>query len=339
MTWALCFGWVNTYGRAVNFDPNQRPAHIKTLCFHSFEAALHFHFNNSRGTWWEILTPDDQVALSSRAGFNHDAVPSPSLCARQILHTRYADLFPESVEELLIGRDRRSHDDGVTWESVLLGEKEEVRKPILPSLPKPNSVEILTVSSAAGPGWITLTHAAGSLTVKVSSLELQKSRTGYSLWVLNTSRRIYTRDVGEGAVILLQSFGVPVADEKEKLPKGFVKAWKPTLFKVQQSDGKEPLEVKGQTRGLLGIDKRRVELSRTWRDYQGEEKIYTYTETLYHLTHLPTGLLIARWKHKNVAEEFADLLRSEMPYLTDTGIEVTPEIGKRVREILDRFSA
>lgn len=336
--WCLSYGYLSTTSDGWGYRPKlSRPASTIEITYHSFEAALHSLDIYPRGNWWEICTPEGEVACSSHSHFNEEAIPSPSLCVQQLLHDRYPGLFPESVEEP--GKDLESHDNGETWESVLLGEKEEGRKPILPSLPKPESVEILTVSPAAEPGWITLTHAAGSLTMKVSSLELQKSRTGYSLRILGTPRGVYTRDVGEGAAILLQSLGVSIVGEKERLPKGFVKAWKPALFKVQQSGGKEPLEVKGQTRGLLGIDKRRVELSRTWRDYHGEEKIYTYTETLYHLTHLPTGLLIARWKHKNVAEEFADLLRSEMPELTDTGVEVTPEIGKRVREILDRFSA
>lgn len=117
-----------------------------------------------------------------------------------------------------------------------------------------------------------------------------------------------------------------------------MKAWKPALFRVHRKEG-EPLEVKGFTRGLLGIDKRRVELSRVWHDYQGEERTYTYTEVRWHLSHLPTGCLIASWKHRNVTEEFADLLRERMPELTDTGVEITPEIGRKAKEILDEYSA
>lgn len=240
-------------------------------------------------------------------------------------------MFPESVEEG--PRDSVSRDDGVTWESILLGEKEDVKKPTLPSLPKPESVEILTASPSPEPGRIILTHATGRMTVNVAALELKKSRTGYSLQVLGTPRGTYTRDVGEGAAILLQSLGVPIAGEKEKLPKGFVKAWKPALFRVQKKG--EPLEVKGWTRGLLGIDRRSVETSNTYGEHT-----YTYTSLLYHLTHLPTGCLIASWKHKNTAEEFADLLRERMPELTDVGVEeVTPEMGKMVKQILDEYSA
>lgn len=331
--WHLSYGWPESYGPFGLCNPKHRPAHITTLHFESFEAALKFP---SLGSWWEIETPEGVVAVSSYAGFSGEAVPSPSLCARQLLHDRYPGLFPESVEE--DGRkDAVSHDDGATWESVLLGAKDAgARKPDLPSPPRPENVEILTVSPSS-PDRIILTHASGEMTVKVSSLELRKTRAGYSLWVLGTPRGIYTRDVGEGASILLQSLGVQVAGEKEKL-NGFVKAWKPALFRVQKNEG-EPLEVNGFTRGLLGIDKRRVELSRVWHDYQGEERTYTYTEVRWYLSHLPTGCLIASWKHRNVTEEFADYLRERMPELTDTGMEITPEIGRKLREVLDEFSA
>lgn len=329
--WLLSYGWSYRLGQPITLSRDkQRPREVTTLPFHSFEAALHYP---SCGSWWEIYTPDGQVAMSSHSGFNEEAVPSPSLCARQIL-------FPEEnpLEEV---RDRVSYDDGETWESILLGEKEEVRKPILPPLPKPESVEILTISPASSPepGRIILTHATGSMTVKVAALELKKSRTGYSLRVLGTRSGTYTQDVGEGAAILLQSLGVPIAGEKEKLPKGFVKAWKPALFKIHQKK-RQLLEVRGFTRGLLGIDKREVEISRVWYDCNGEERAYTYTEVRWYLTHIPTGRLIASWKHRNSAEEFADYLRERMPELADTGVEeVTPEIGKRVKQILDEYSA
>lgn len=330
--------WRIDYGNLRGPDPfnhrpvESRPRYISTLYFHSLPAALHSCFTWTPGSWWEILTPDGRVAVSSRAGVNEEVIgTSPSLIVQQLLHSRYG-MFPESVEEG--PRDRVSHDDGETWESILLGEKEEVRKPILPSLPKPESVEILTVSPSPEPGRIILTHATGSIAVKVSALELKRSLTSYSLQVLNTPRGTYTRDVGGVAAILLQSLGVQIAGEKEKLPKGFVRAWKPALFKIYQKEG-EQREVRGWTRGLLGIDRRSVEVSNTYGEHT-----YTYTRLLYHLTHLPTGLLIASWKHKNTAQEFADLLRERMPEITDMGVEeVTPEMGKRVGEILDEYSA
>lgn len=328
--WRLSFGWTAAYGPYGTRDPKHRPAHIESLSFHSFEAALHFP---SRGTWWEIYTPDGQVAMSSHSGFNEEAVPTPSLCARQIL-------FPEEfrdVGEAERERDQVSRDDGETWESVLLGVKDAAQKPSFPSLPKPTPVEILSVSPSE-PGRITLSHSRGRMTVKASSLELRRGKAAYSLWVLGTPRGIYTR-VDEGTALILQSLGVREAGEKGAGGNGFVKAWKPALFRIQQT-GKEPLEVRGFSRGLLGIDRRRVERTNTWKDYEGKERTYTYTSLLYHLTHLPTGLLIASWKHKNAAQEFADLLRERMPELTDTGVEeVTPETGKRVKEILAEYSA
>lgn len=325
--WNLSYGWLPTnygpFGEPRGRDPKQRPQEITTLPFHSFEAALHYP---RRGSWWEICTPDGQVAMSSHSGFNEEAVPSPSLCARQIL-------FPEEnrPEEV---RDLVSHDDGETWQSVLLGEKSgSTKKSGLLSLPKLDSVSILTVSPSAEPDRIILTHATGSMTVKVSSLELRKTRTSYSLWVLRTPCRVYTRDVGEGASLLLQALGVQVTGEKEKL-NGFVKAWKPALFEINQKE-KDSLKVRGWTRGLLGIDRRSVETSSTYGEHT-----YTYTCLLYHLTHLPTGCLIASWRHRNTTEEFADLLRERMPELTDIGVEeVTPEIGKKVKQILDEYSA
>lgn len=103
--WRLSFGWTESYGPYGQRDPKHRPAYIESLYFHSFEAALHFP---SRGTWWEIETPDGEVAMSSHSGFCEAAVPSLSLCARQIL-------FPQEIqEEGEVERDRVSHDDGAT---------------------------------------------------------------------------------------------------------------------------------------------------------------------------------------------------------------------------------
>jgi len=332
--WCLCFGWLPQFGRSSNYDPKKRPAYTDTLYFHSFEAALHFP---SRGTWWEILTPDGQVACSSHSHFNGAVIPSPSLCARQLLNDRYRGLFPESVEEGIgMGSDLVSHDDGETWESVLLGaDKSPEKKPDTPRLAKPACIEILSASPSE-PGHITLSHRTGRVTIKASALELRKTKTGYSLWVLDPSR-MYTGGIDEGTSLVLQSLGVVVADEKRKLPKGFVRAWKPALFEIHQKE-RERLEVRGFTRGLLGIDRRSVERTSTYGEGEHSHS-YTYTSLLWHLSHIPTGYLIASWKHRNTAQEFADLLRERMPELTDTGMEITPEVGKRVKQILDEFSA
>lgn len=96
--WCLSFGWVRTgpYGQA---KPTDRPTHIETTTFHSLEAALKYP---SRGSWWEITSPDGQVVMSSHKGFDEEASPNLSLCARQILNTRYPGSFPD-VEVMEVG--------------------------------------------------------------------------------------------------------------------------------------------------------------------------------------------------------------------------------------------
>jgi hypothetical protein len=267
--------------------------------------------------------------MSSHSGFNKAAVPSLSLCARQIL-------FQEArqVEEI---KDLVSHDDGDTWESVLLGAGSTPQKAAKPKS-KPVRLEILSVAPCLdSPSSITLLHKTGSMTVKPTLLELRKRKNGHDLWVLGTPRGVYAAEVDEGTSLLLQAAGVAVKGEGDAASNGFVKAWKPALFKIHQREG-EPLEVRGFMRGLLGIDRRSVERTSTYG--KGEHsRSYTYTSLLWHLSHIPTGFLIASWKHRNTAQEFADLLRERTPELTDTGMEITPEVGKQVKQILDEFSA
>jgi hypothetical protein len=108
------------------------------------------------------------------------------------------------------------------------------------------------------------------------------------------------------------------------------RAWKPGCFKIAQQEGNGTMsrvDVSGYLRGALAIDNRVTVIA----GYGGA----TWSTKLWHLTHVPTGALIVRCKHRVQAEEIADRLREELPELTDGEAEVTREIGVRAQAVLD----
>lgn len=68
---------------------------------------------------------------------------------------------------------------------------------------------------------------------------------------------------------------------------------------------------------------------------------FTYQRLLWHLTHIPTGLLIVQRRHRRDVEEIADALREEVPELTDGRgdggeVVVDAEIGRRAQQVVDQ---
>lgn len=355
--WCLSFGWIGStldvWGHRKTIT---KPEHINALYFHSLEAALK---HPSRGSWWEITAPDGQVVVSSYSGIDDryksdteggegggdPALLSLSLCACQILNTRYPGSYPESIEVTdtldRLGSDLVSRDDGVTWETVLLGAGKDTPKP---KPPRPRHLSILSVDLIAEKpvDKIVIRHASGTITIRVDALEIRAGKSSHSLHVTDPTtgrmKGVIASEIAGGVVAVLEAYGVRVDKPHSGISSvRLIKTWKPGLFKVQQKIEGEVTyrDVKGFVRGNLGIDRRSAEI--TNRYGADGEHTYTYKALLWHLTHIPTGLLIARYKHRVDAEGLADLLRERVEELTDGECDVRDTVG-RVREAIDEYA-
>lgn len=359
--WCLSFGWIGStldvwgYRKTIT-----KPEHINTLYFHSLEAALK---HPSRGSWWEITSPDGQVVVSSYSGIDDryksdteggegggdPALPSLSLCARQILNTRYPGSYPESIEVTdtldRLGSDLVSHDDGVMWEMVLLGAGSDAsRNGTKPKPPRPRHLSILSVDLIAEKpvDKIVIRHASGTITIRVDALEIRASKSSHSLHVTDPTtgrmKGVIASEIAGGVVAVLEAYGVRVDKPHSGISSArLIKTWKPGLFKVQQKIEGEVTycDVKGFVRGNLGIDRRTVEVTGGWGEHT-----YTYKALLWHLTHIPTGLLIAQYKRRVDAEGLADLLRERVEELTDGECDPFADktIGARAQAALDEYA-
>lgn len=339
-SWCLRFGWVARDSDYYRYggDLNKRPTHIEETTFHSLEAALKWP---ARGTWWEISAPDGQVVVSSAKGFDSDAHPSPSFCARQILNARRLTHFPEVEIEDELASSLVSHDDGETWAPALLGTRGSVSARNRPTKARPTRVSGQTTVMVEN-GKATISHATGHATVISSLVEFRQTKNKlYDVVILEDDKSghakgVYLSGVSADAADTAHGLGLTVVDldtETESLgrngAKPLPKAWKPGLFEItQMTDGiSSKLPVRGFIRGALGIDRRTVEVE----GYGGHK----YQTMLWHLTHIPTGALIVKSKKRAQAEGIADGLREQIPELTDDKTaEVTPEIGKRASSVI-----
>lgn len=340
--WCLSFGWAATgpYGQR---KPSDRPSHIETTTFHSLEAALKYP---SCGTWWEITAPNGKVVVSSYDGLDETACTDPplSFCARQILDARYLGSFPETkMEDGSDGWfDLVSHDDGVTWEPVLLGVKSQASKNGHPKSRNPGPLsDPISIGPCAELDRVVVRHVSGHITVRRDMLELRQNSKGtHDLFILDPesghARGVYAAGVDVDTVIVAHSLGVRLTEKDvgsggnshSRMPK----VWKPGLFKRAQVDG-PPIDTRGHVRGALGIDRRMA-------DIKGYGDC-TYQALLWHLTHIPTGTLIVRRKERVRVEEIADALREEIPKLTDgaDGVVVDEETGRRAQAVINRFTS
>lgn len=340
--WRLSYGWrYHDPNRSLSLSRlSERPGHIETIPFHSLEAALK---HLSLGSWWEITQPDGRVVMSSYKGFDETVCPNPSLCARQILGNY---LFPDAFPTDEIGSDLVSHDDGVTWEPVLLG----VKNPPLaknghhPHKSKPVLVKMISVEPSEEPNRITIHHTSGQTTIRCDRLEIRQTPKGavtgtYNLVILDpesdNARGVYAT-LDNDMMILAHLLGVGIAGKQADQAVGvggvrLVKSWKPGLFKRAQKDG--PLiDTRGHVRGSLAIDRRMTDVKGGYAEHT-----YTYQTQLWHLTHIPTGLLIVRCRKRVRVEEIADELREEIPELTDgdDDVVVDAEMRKRAQAVVD----
>lgn len=340
--WRLSFGriGIGPYGQA---KPTDRPTHIETIIFHSLEAALKYP---SRGLWWEITSPVGLVVVSSYKGFDEEACSDLplSLCARQILNAQYIGSFPDAeVEEVWF--DSASHDDGVTWEPVLLGVKNSSAARNGHQKPEaPRPLTVLSIEPCTDPpNSVTIHHTSGRVTIRYDRLEIKETAKGaYHLTILDPesghAKGIYGL-IDFDAVIMAHLLGVKLTGKNTKEEKGdnsrgcLPKTWKPGLFKRAQADG-PPINTRGHIRGSLAIDRRVADVTGGYAD--------PYQRLLWHLTHIPTGLLIVQGRHRRDVEEIANALREEVPELTDGDrdggdVVVDAEIKRRVRAVVDQF--
>lgn len=326
--WRLYYGWIEHRQKSAGGTNIVRPPHITCSVFHSFEACIKTYPTYS---WWEVTDPNGTVVLSSRLGFDSAACPNPSLCVRQILNDR-SGLFPESVEGI-DDLDLQSHDDGATWEPVLLGAKSSSSNTANGSA-KPRAVTIDGLRLGPHPTDSTralIEHRTGRVSIPLSSLEIRESSTGRpDLYVID--KGCYSVGVSAEVVTNARSLGVVIRAQGKGV-NGASKSWKPGIFKIHMKDESlGPTVIRGFTRGDLGIDFRLI-------DVKGYTADFIHKRNMWCLTHIPTGLSITSVKHRNHIEEIADKLREVVPELTDGGAaELTADIRSRAKAVLDEFN-
>jgi len=319
--WTLRYGWLSE--RDLH-RAEVLPSTIEEKRFHSLESALH---RWPMFRWWEVTGPDGRVVISSRFRLDLEACPDPSLCAKQILNKRFCDLFPESRREQQ-ELDLESRDFGRTWKPVLLRIKSAAKPPAYKPA-RPATIRSLSLAvDLSDVSLIHVRHESGRMTILRNALEVrQTADRRYHLHVKGSG--VYAANIDARMVEECRQLSITVLTHDKKSSDRLPKAWKPGLFSIALKNESTTTTIKGFVRGSLAIDRRAIE-TKGYNDY-------TYERLLWVLTHAPTGLLIAAWKHRNAAEEFADELRKIVPEFTDGEREIDDDVKEKVKAALDEF--
>ena len=365
--WTLSYGW--SYRRPDSISANEKPAHLETIAFHSLEAALH---HPELGTWQEIRDPAGVVVMVTGRGFD-ETYPNVSLCAKQILNTRYPGMFPEAVmDNVLDTGDLVSHDDGKTWSRVLLGAKSSSRGNGKPHSLSASRLDNLRISAGPEDGKIEIRYGGEARIGILDSLNRDDIQL-YTIYSPPPKRKPVGRAVVLKSVLAIKqnraksdkqppSYDLVIRKPDEKRARVYAENIDQSVVEAGRRLGiaiKEPeaaradglprawkpglfkIEWKEEgesdtTKEVRGFIRGSLAIDRRLIDQEGYNGVKWQT-LRWCLTHIPTGTGIVNCKTRKDVEEIADALREVVPELTDGDAPVTEEIKVKGREVLERF--
>jgi hypothetical protein len=367
--WTLSYGWSYRRPGDLAIDFSARPGHVETTTFHSLEAALHYP---ERGTWQEIRDPAGNVVMVTGKGFDETACPNPSLCAKQILNTRFPGMYPDAeMDAVLDSIDSVSHDDGKTWSRIILGAKQDGSGKVNGHKVSTSASRLENLTLALGPGTsspkedtveikygefgheqeegiFTIYNPpprrkpAGRIVIRKSALSIRQNKNNtYDIVIRKPDEkrvRVFAAGIEQSVIDTGRTFGITIEAQESARPDGLPRSWKPGLFKIackerETENGPETITQKE----MRGFVRGSLGIDRRLVDQTGYGGS-SWKVLRWCLTHIPTGTGIVMCKARKGVEEIADGLRDAIPELTDDDADdVTEDIKIKARAVLEKF--